>query len=48
LWGSLRGDRVFKSFVDEDYGGETFAGHEETDMASLTERDKGYDEEGVE
>jgi len=48
LWGGLRGDRVLKSSVDEDYGGETFAGHEETDMASLTERDKGYDEEGVE
>ena len=27
------GDRVFKSSADEDYGGETFAGHEGTDMA---------------
>ena len=35
------GERIFKSSAKQDYGGEIFLGHDETDMASLTERDEG-------
>jgi len=40
----LCGDRVFKSTVDEDYSSEMFVGYEETNMASPTVRDKGYEQ----
>ncbi|KIJ94459.1 hypothetical protein K443DRAFT_683726 [Laccaria amethystina LaAM-08-1] len=37
------GDRVSKSSADQNYGDETFAGNEDTDMALLAEGDKCYD-----
>ncbi|EDR01268.1 uncharacterized protein LACBIDRAFT_333476 [Laccaria bicolor S238N-H82] len=33
---------VSKTSANQDHGGEAFAGHEETDIASLTERNEGY------
>ena len=32
--------RISKSSANQDYGGETFAAHEEIDVGSLMERDK--------
>ena len=42
LRGGWHRDMASKSNVNQDDGSETFVGHEETALASLTERDNGY------